>query len=90
MCLISVQTTVSVFHNMLPVADAEQEFDTAGIQWNLSTYKGHVETIILVLIAEDSSIQSYFIRYSTNWDTEWCPWYRGFHISEICHTDVPV
>ena len=24
------------------------------------------------------------------WDTEWCPDYRGFHISEVCNREIPL
>ena len=25
-----------------------------------------------------------------HWDTEWCPFCRGFHISEVCNREVPL
>ena len=37
-------------------------------------------------------LNSEVIQYTTvlHWDIEWCPYYRGFHISEVCNREVPL
>ena len=49
---------------------------------------GTQNCVLIIEVVLKSEVMSY--TTVLHWDTEWCPYYRGFCNSEVCNIEVPL